>query len=126
AFGKFINNGQTCIAPDYVMAHVSVRDKFVDLLKMETQRLFGEGKPIDERSPHYARIVNSNHFRRLAGLLKDAVDRGADPKALGVIQESSNFFPPVILTQVPPASKIMEEEIFGPILPVITFTRKEE
>ncbi len=126
AFGKFFNNGQTCIAPDYLMVHESVKDKFVKLLKEEVQLLFNEGKPIDEHSPHYARIVNARHFQRLNTLLMDAVEQGAKPESLGTIQAFENFFPPVFLTGVPASARIMEEEIFGPILPILTFKEKEE
>jgi aldehyde dehydrogenase (NAD+) len=126
AFGKFINNGQTCIAPDYVMVHQSVKDKFVALLKNDIQQLFNDGKVIDEQSPHYARIVNAKHFKRLNELLTDAVEHGARPETLGTIQSSTNFFPPVLLTNVPATARIMDEEIFGPILPILTFTGKEE
>ncbi|HWA32985.1 MAG TPA: aldehyde dehydrogenase family protein, partial [Cyclobacteriaceae bacterium] len=126
AFGKFINNGQTCIAPDYVMVHQSVKEQFVSLLKTEIQLLFNEGKPIDEQSVHYARIVNAKHFQRLNGLLNDAVEQGAKPETLGIANASTNFFPPVLLTHVPASARIMDEEIFGPILPVLTFANSEE
>ncbi len=126
AFGKFFNNGQTCIAPDYVIVHNSVKNKFVDLLKLETLQLFNEGKMIDETSPHYARIVNAKHFQRLNDLLTDAVELGAQPETLGKIKASTNFFPPVLLQNIPSQARVMEEEIFGPILPIVSFNDREE
>ncbi|MEJ0055153.1 MAG: aldehyde dehydrogenase family protein [Bacteroidota bacterium] len=65
AFGKFFNNGQTCIAPDYILIDETVKEKFVSYLKDEIQLLFGEGKLVDESSVHYARIVNNRHFHRV-------------------------------------------------------------
>ncbi len=126
AFGKFFNNGQTCIAPDYVMVEESVKQVFIELLNKEIQNLFGEGRPIDEQTPHYARIVNSKHFHRVNDLLNDAVARGARQESAGSVNEATNFIPPVILTAVTRDAKIMEEEIFGPLLPVLTFKNREE
>ncbi len=126
AFGKFINNGQTCIAPDYILIHTDVKEKFIRLLKDEILKLFGEGKNIDETSPHYARVVNQKHFQRLSELLKDAVDQGAHPEMLGVVGADANFFPPVLLSSVPESARVMEEEIFGPILPIVSYQSKEE
>ncbi len=126
AFGKFFNNGQTCIAPDYILIEESVKQKFIDYLKKEIQLLFGEGHVIDENSPHYARIVNNKHFHRVNDLLKDAVEKGAKPEILGTINDGTNFIAPVILSNVSANAKILEEEIFGPVLPVLTFKNKEE
>lgn len=126
AFGKFFNNGQTCIAPDYILIEESIKQKFIDQLKKEVKVLFGEGKAIDETSPHYARIVNAKHFHRINDLLKDAVDRGATPEIIGTINEEINFMAPVILSGVEVGAKILEEEIFGPVLPILTFRNQEE
>ncbi len=126
AFGKFFNSGQTCIAPDYVLIDESVQQKFIDLLKKQIQLLFGEGKSIDESSPHYARIVNEKHFHRVNDLINDAIARGATLEMVGAANEKSNFISPVILTKVPVGAKILDEEIFGPVLPVLTFRNKEE
>lgn len=126
AFGKFLNNGQTCIAPDYVMIEASVKEKFINYLKDEIKLLFGEGQLVSENSAHYARIVNNKHFHRVNDLVKDAVEKGAKPEILGSINASTNFIAPVILSDVSADAKILEEEIFGPVLPVLTFNRKEE
>ncbi|CAN5403084.1 aldehyde dehydrogenase family protein [soil metagenome] len=126
AFGKFFNNGQTCIAPDYIMIEESVKQSFIDHLKKEIQLLFGDGKLVNEQSPHYARIVNNKHFHRVNDLLKDAVEKGATPEIMGSINDATNFIAPVILSNISPDSRILEEEIFGPVLPVLTFKTKEE
>jgi aldehyde dehydrogenase (NAD+) len=126
AFGKFLNNGQTCIAPDYLLVEESIKDELITHLRKQIQALFGDGNPIGESSKHYARIVNANHFQRVNDLLKDAVERGAKPEMLGSINQEANFIAPVILTDVPADARIMDEEIFGPVLPVVTFKAKEE
>ncbi len=126
AFGKFMNNGQTCIAPDYVMIEASVQQPFIDRLKKEIQRLFGDQKEITERSPSYSRLATSKQFHRLQALLDDAIALGAHAERLGPSNEKENFMAPVILTDVSAGSKIWKEEIFGPVLPISNFTTAEE
>lgn len=126
AFGKFLNNGQTCIAPDYVLIEEQVKEKFLGLLKKRVMDMFGEGDAITERSPNYSRIVNDRHFLRIHELIQDAIQRGAAVDSYGTANAAERFLPPVILSQVPAESRIMEEEIFGPVLPVMTFTSAAE
>src|SRR5881392_4040435 len=95
AFGKFLNNGQTCIAPDYLLVEESVKSEFINHLRKHVQNLFGEGGPIGENSKDYARIVNARHFQRVSDLLNDAVERGAKPEILGSINQETNFIAPV-------------------------------
>jgi aldehyde dehydrogenase (NAD+) len=121
ALAKFINNGQTCIAPDYVLVHASVASGFINYLKEQVQKLFsGSDKNIQE-SPDYARIVNEKHFNRLNELLRDAVNKGAKLELDGPVEQSERFIHPMILSQVSMDSLVMEEEIFGPILPVLIY-----
>jgi aldehyde dehydrogenase (NAD+) len=126
AFGKFLNNGQTCIAPDYVVIENSVKDKFLELLKVQVSDLFGQGNKVDEQSSDYARIVNGRHFKRVNALVQDAIRKGASPVLTGEFNESTKFIPPTILTDVTNDMLVMEEEIFGPVLPVIGVTGKQE
>jgi len=121
AFGKFLNNGQTCIAPDYVLVKDTVQVKFIEELKSITTKMFGDKGAITESSPNYARVVNRKHFDRLNRILQDAVDKGAKIEMAGKVDKDSNFIHPVILTQVDPNALVMQDEIFGPILPVIPF-----
>lgn len=121
AVAKFINNGQTCLAPDYVLVHESQFESFVAVLKAEVLRLFAEnGKPL-QASPHYARIINRRHFERLHQLVEDAVARGARPELSGAMDASQRFLHPIILCHVPDDALLMQEEIFGPVLPVRTY-----
>lgn len=123
---KFINNGQTCIAPDYVLVHERVAADLVKHLKEQIPLLFGgAGKKIAE-SPDYARIVNEKHFARLSDLLREAESKGAKVETGGAMDFSERFIHPVVLTNVSRQSRVMEEEIFGPILPVLTYSSLDE
>lgn len=121
AVAKFINNGQTCIAPDYVLVDERVASDFINNLKEQVQKLFSEGDEKIQASPHYARIVNQKHYDRLNSLLQDAIQKGAKLELSGPVEPSERFIHPMILSQVPLDSRVMEEEIFGPILPIIPY-----
>ena len=126
AFGKLLNNGQTCIAPDYVLIEEQVAKPFIALLQQQMAELFGRGNPIDEKAPDYMRIVNGRNFDRLHRLMQDAIERGAQPHMAGQPNRDTLFFPPTILTEVSPQAAVMEEEIFGPILPIVRFKQLDE
>jgi aldehyde dehydrogenase (NAD+) len=114
AWGKFLNAGQTCVAPDYVLVDEAVETEFVDALATAIGDFYGEDP---SASADYARIVNDRHHDRLTALL----DRGGyDTTAVGGgADRSARYLAPTVLTGVKPDSAVMEEEIFGPILPVI-------
>jgi len=125
AVGKFINNGQTCVAPDYILADERISHQFVEKVIRKTQSMYAPDGDF-EKSPDYARIVNQSHFLRIQELLRDAIDRGAKVQWQGKADIHTRFMHPVILTDVSPDSRIMNEEIFGPVLPVITYRKIEE
>jgi aldehyde dehydrogenase (NAD+) len=121
AVGKFVNNGQTCVAPDYVLADEKIKEKLIHKIKERTiHHFFGKDAPQDSGS--YCRIVNAKHFTRVKGLVEDALSRGAQVKWDGKHDERSRFMHPVILSGVPDDADIMEEEIFGPVLPVLGYS----
>ncbi len=124
-WGKFTNNGQTCIAPDYLFVHESVKDKFVALLKENIQSLYGDNEKI-KANPDYCRIVNERHFERVNGLLNNAVEKGASLINGGLTDSDQNFISPTVLDNVASDSKILEEEIFGPLLPVMSYKNLDE
>lgn len=126
AFGKFLNNGQTCIAPDYILIEESVKDKFIASLKTRILELFGQDGEIDEQTPSYSRIANQHNFNRLDQLVQEAVKKGAKVELSGATNARENFMHPVILSHVAMDSKIMEEEIFGPVLPILSYSSEEE
>lgn len=126
AVTKFINNGQTCIAPDYVLAHESIAGDLIKHLKDQIPALFGGTDKKISNSPDYARIVNEKHFSRLSDMLRDAESKGATVETGGQLDFSQRFFEPVVLSNVSHASRVMEEEIFGPILPILTYQSLDE
>jgi aldehyde dehydrogenase (NAD+) len=113
AWGKFLNAGQTCIAPDYVLADREIRDALVDKLAARIGDFYGADP---KGSASFGRIVNGRHLSRLRGLL----DKGAGTIATGgTIDEGDRYVAPTITVEPSPDSPIMQEEIFGPILPVL-------
>jgi aldehyde dehydrogenase (NAD+) len=125
AFGKFINNGQTCIAPDYLLIHESAKEKFINAMSSRIRKFYGEGEAI-KTSPHYARIINKRHHNRLNDLLKDAINRGCILHEGGKVIDQERFISPTIIEENTTDSRLMDEEIFGPILPVVSYKDPEE
>lgn len=126
AWGKCINAGQTCIAPDYALVHESRLESFLNEYIQAVSQYFGSNAEAQQQSDSYARIVNSRHFHRIRHLFEDAVEKGARVVWGGTFKETENFIAPTLLTQVPHDAKIMHEEIFGPILPVLTYQQLDE
>ncbi|ALW87283.1 aldehyde dehydrogenase [Hymenobacter sedentarius] len=125
-WGKFLNNGQTCVAPDYLLVQESVQPALLTELAAAIQRAYNPNGAGIQQSDSLARVVNQHHFARLAGLLEDAQTRGATVVAGGTVDASQNYIEPTILTNVPAGARILEEEIFGPLLPVLTFRNLSE
>ncbi len=120
-WGKFINGGQTCIAPDYLLVEETVEEALLDNLRRVIDQFFDpEGHGI-ETSPSYARIIGTKHFDRLDSMLTDALEMGAEIECGGIVNKADNYFAPTVLSKVPLTARIMKEEIFGPILPIITY-----
>ena len=126
AFSKFLNNGQTCIAPDYVVVHEKVQSDFLKHLKKETLRMFGNRTSVTPESVQYGRIANHKNFMRLRSVLEQATADGWTPLLEGALDYNSRFFHPTILTGNKFTGSIMEEEIFGPILPVIPYQNLDQ
>lgn len=121
-WGKYTNNGQTCIAPDYVYAHASIKDQFVKECAAVIKEWYGESMLEQKGSPYLARVVNERHTKRIAGLLTDARARGAKVAFGGEFDEASCFIQPTLLEDIPADARIQSEEIFGPLLPVMPYT----
>ncbi len=126
AFGKFLNAGQTCIAPDYVLVDEKIATRLIKALKEKTEKLFTEKGQALRESKHYTRMVSSKHWLRMNALLQDALANGATLEMGGEVDEHERFFHPTILTNVAHTNRLMEEEIFGPILPIITYSSLQE
>lgn len=118
AWGKYFNAGQTCVAPDYVLVEDTIAPRLLHALRTTIHQFFGANP---EQSPDYARIINHRHFQRLVGYLDSGTlfcggEHNADER----------YVAPTILTDVLPESRVMQEEIFGPILPVIPYKSLDE
>jgi len=120
-WGKFINNGQTCIAPDYLLVHQSRAEAFRTALTAEIERAYGKTAEARKQSPDYARIVNDGHFNRLRALLEKSREEGAELIFGGETDEATRYIEPTVLGGVDFDSASMTEEIFGPILPMLTY-----
>jgi len=115
AWGKLMNNGQTCVAPDYVCVHESVKDEFIKKLKKAISGFYGKNA---QASPDYGRIVSTSHFDRLA----EIIDSESSNIIYGGKTDRSNLYiEPTVLDNISWDSPSMEDEIFGPILPIITY-----
>jgi len=118
AWGKTINAGQTCIAPDYLFAHKSVKDKLVKKIAENIKEMYGDDI---RQSRFYPRIVNEKAMERLIYLMEQG-----KIVAGGEFNKEEKFIAPTIIDEITPESRIMEEEIFGPLLPVMTFDHIDE
>lgn len=117
AWGKTVNAGQTCVAPDYVLVHESVTDRLVTALGTAFTKFYGADA---SSSPDYSRIVSERHFDRLTALLESG---GYDDVVIGGTPDrATKFFPPTVVTGVETDSALMTEEIFGPILPILPYS----
>ena len=125
-WGKFINNGQTCVAPDTVYVHESVKAAFIEQCKTVLQARYGSTAAAQKQSPDLTRIVNVRHTRRVAALLADAVAKGAQVHMGGEVDEDACYIAPTLLDNVAPGSSILEEEIFGPLLPILGYTELDQ
>ncbi len=114
-FGKFLNAGQTCIAPDHLYVHASLRDAVVTALRARIARAYGSGAS----SPHLARIVTPAHAARLSALITDALEKGA--KVVADHGRDGQAQGPMLLDHLTPDMRVEQEEIFGPILPIHPF-----
>ena len=117
-FGKFLNCGQTCVAPDYLLVDQSVKEPLLALIQKEIARQYG---PDPLANPDYGKIINRKHFDRLCGLI--------DPAKVvcgGQTQPDALRIAPTLLDPVQPGDAVMQEEIFGPLLPVLTYKSLDE
>lgn len=117
-WGKFLNAGQTCIAPDYALVHESQWEDFLKEMVFHTGKMFSGNNGSIQGSADYARIISDRHFDRLAEAIDEAVEKGATVIYGGDYDKDEHYIAPTIITDVPEDAVLMQEEIFGPILPV--------
>ena len=123
-WGKLANTGQTCIAPDYVFVHENQQEQFIKLLKSTIEQTYFINGQINTED--YGKIISPSHFNRLKKLVEDAIQKGAEIKIGGTFEEFSQTIYPTVLTNISPDSLILQEEIFGPILPVLSYKNINE
>lgn len=119
AWGKYVNNGQVCIAPDYLFVHESKKSEFLEKVKGYLKEFYTEDAA---KESSYARIVNNKHYHRVKGYVEDAIAKGAKVEVGGQFDDENDYISPTIMTNVSQDSTLMTEEIFGPVLPVFGFT----
>jgi aldehyde dehydrogenase (NAD+) len=118
AWGKTVNSGQTCIAPDYLFVHADVKDKLIDSIKAHIKKSYGDA-PLEH--PDYCKIINQRQYNRLKGYLNNG-----EIIAGGKFSDEKQMLEPTIMLNPPKDSPVMTEEIFGPILPVFTYKELDE
>jgi aldehyde dehydrogenase (NAD+) len=126
AWGKWVNGGQTCIAPDYVLVSEARQQALVDALRCAAEEMYGATDDARRRSADFCRIIDRRNYDRLKKLLDDAAAAGAVVAFGGATDAGERYIAPTILTNVAPGSSVMAEEIFGPILPVLTYRSFDE
>ncbi|RDC56828.1 aldehyde dehydrogenase family protein [Pedobacter chinensis] len=124
AWGKLVNAGQTCIAPDYVLIDEKLEINFIEYYKSAVQKMFFNENGINREV--YGKIINEKQFQRLINLIKRATDDGAKVFWGGEVNEKDLTINPTVLTSVNARNAIMQEEIFGPVLPVVTYKNLQE
>ncbi|XP_008306736.1 fatty aldehyde dehydrogenase-like [Cynoglossus semilaevis] len=117
-WGKFVNCGQTCIAPDYILCEPSIQSQVVDCIRLTLLEFYGADPKC---SPDYGRIINQRHFNRIMSLME-----GYTPVVGGQSDSSQCYIAPTVLKDVPPHSRLMQEEIFGPVLPIVTVSDMDD
>lgn len=119
SWGKWLNAGQVCIAPDYLLVHEKVKEKLIEEMVVQSTKLYGE-------EDNYAAIISRQHHNRVNDLMADAIEKGADLEFGGKSDRDRLRFTPTLLSNVSLNSRVMEEEIFGPILPLITYSNLDQ
>lgn len=126
AWGKFINGGQTCVAPDYVLVHESRAAALLEALGRSVAAFYGEMPGERRRSESFSRMIDDAAFARVAGLLEGSVRAGARVETGGDTDAAERYVAPTVLSGVTWEMPVMEEEIFGPVLPVLAYRSLDE
>jgi len=125
-WGKFVNGGQTCVAPDYALVHASRERQFLDEARKVLAGFYGATDADRRRTEDFCRIIDDESYARLTRLVDAAVAGGARIEAGGDRDPAERYLAPTLLAGVDPGSALMQDEIFGPVLPILTFTAREE
>ncbi|GAC1545949.1 MAG: aldehyde dehydrogenase family protein [Vulcanimicrobiaceae bacterium] len=126
AWGKFLNAGQTCVAPDYVLVHESVERAFLDTTARRIEQMYGATDAERVATKDFSRMIDDGHFARIDALLRASVAAGAKVEIGGQTDAAQRYIAPTVLSNVAFEAPIMREEIFGPVLPVISYSSLDE
>ncbi|MBD8488607.1 aldehyde dehydrogenase family protein [Echinicola sp. CAU 1574] len=126
AIGKFLNCGQTCISPDYLLIHESQKETFLKDLQSQINKMYNPKNKGFITNKDYGRIIEQKHLNRLQNLLADAQTKGGHIEFGGDIVKEENYMAPTIISNMSENMLLMQEEIFGPILPILTYHNIEE
>lgn len=125
-WGKFVNAGQTCVAPDHALVHASKLPAFLDAARQALSAFYGPSEEARRESPDFCRMIDEPNWVRVSTLIDQAVAAGARIEAGGVRDRRERYIAPTLLSHVEGDSPIMQEEIFGPVLPVLTYRSRDE
>jgi aldehyde dehydrogenase (NAD+) len=121
-WGKFVNCGQTCIAPDYILVPEDKKEIFIGHAREVLTRYYDPEEKGIMQSPDYARLINAKHFDRIRQLLEDSLQKGAQVEAGGELDEETRYVAPTLISNIGEDMLVFQEEIFGPILPILTYS----
>ena len=121
-WGKFVNCGQTCIAPDYILVPEDKKEIFIGHAREVLNRYYDPEEKGIMQSPDYARLINAKHFDRIRQLLEDSLRKGAQVEAGGELDEETRYVAPTLISNISEDMLVFQEEIFGPILPILTYS----
>lgn len=126
SWGRMCNGGQACIAPDYVLAHESIAQRFTDALVKEVTAMYNPRGEGFDKNPEYPRIINARHFERIKDLIEDARGKGATIVMGGEYKADERYIAPTVVTNTTEDMKIMKEEIFGPVIVIKPYHDRED
>ena len=125
-WGKILNAGQTCVGVDYALVHESKFDEFIEKSKKQIEEFYGRNQTSWETNPDFCRIINDKSFERLKHTLEESISRGAKVEIGGKLNAADRYISPTILSNVSLDLPVMNEELFGPILPVLSYRNIED
>ncbi|TGJ98812.1 aldehyde dehydrogenase family protein [Leptospira langatensis] len=125
-WGKIMNAGQTCVAPDYLLLPEGQTEEFVKHAKEAVKSYYGHSAADVKNNKDFCRLVNQRNFQRVSGYIHEAVEKGGKIVMGGETDSSENYIEPTLLANVPENARIMEDEIFGPVMPIITYKTLDE
>ncbi|PJZ26697.1 aldehyde dehydrogenase family protein [Leptospira hartskeerlii] len=125
-WGKIMNAGQTCVAPDYLLLPEGQTEEFVKQAKAAVKSFYGDSPADIKNNKDFCRLVNQRNFQRVSGYIHEAVEKGGKVVMGGETDSSQNYIEPTLIANVPANARIMEDEIFGPVLPILTYKNLDE